>query len=393
MFEMWGSALKSLLRRRARTLLTVLGIAVGVASVIIISAIGDTGKKAVNYELDSLGMNGLSVMSKTSGAPLQTEDLEWISSLPCVETAVPIVTGISQATYLDRSLQTIVWGIDSGAGSLISIETIHGRDMTKSDVQKGANICLIDANVSQSLFGRQNTVGQSVEIQIGSVKEKYEVVGVVKSDSGLLQNVVGEYIPSFIYLPYTNIQRNSGNSEITQIAVKVQENQNVDDAAKTIAASISTNKGVPDAVRTDNLAKQRDKLSNMMGIVTLALTSVAGISLVVAGIGITTMMLVSVQERTREIGIKKSIGATTANILMEFLAEAFLIATAGGAIGTAMALLLNYLLEVTIGFALTVTPVNILLSVGSAIFIGLVFGVYPARKASRLRPVDALRYE
>lgn len=387
---------KGLLRKKGRTLLTLSGIAVGVASVIIIGAISATGTVAVNHELDSLGMNGLSVMAKSSttvDTTLKTQDLEQIRSLSSVEAATPIVVNTTHASNGEQGCDSVLWGIDSGAQSLISLKVLHGRDISRYDILSGANVCLIDQDTAQTFFHRENPVGKSVSLLVGETQEQYEIVGIVEANSGILQNLMNEYIPTLIYLPYTNVQKMTGSTEITQIAVQISENAEIDEVAQQIEESLSRTKGVQGAVRADNLAKQRGQLTNMLSIVSLVLTAIAGISLVVAGLGITTVMLVSVNERTREIGIKKSIGATNWQIMKEFLLEASAISLVGSLVGAILGIGLCLMAGLLTGVQIVIPLSNIGISILSAVGVGIVFGVYPARKASCLRPVEALRHD
>lgn len=387
---------KGLLRKGARTFLTLSGIAVGVASVIIIGAISATGTVAVNQELDSLGLNGLSVMSKASttvDTTLKTQDLEQIRSLSCVDTAVPIVVNTSSASNGSQSCDTVLWGIDSGSQSLISLEVLYGRDLSRYDILSGSNVCLIDLETARTFFQRDNPVGKTISLIVGDTQEQYEIAGVVRANSGILQSLMTDYIPTLIYLPYTNMQKMTGSAEITQIAVQISDNVDLEEAARQIEDRLSLSKGIQGAVRTDNLSKQRGQLTNMLSIVSLVLTAIAGISLVVAGLGITTVMLVSVHERTREIGIKKSIGATNWQIMKEFLLEASAISLVGSLVGTLLGVGLCVIAGIFTGVSLVIPPSNVAVSILSALAVGILFGVYPARKASRLRPVEALRHD
>ena len=185
----------------------------------------------------------------------------------------------------------------------------------------------------------------------------------------------------------------TGSAEITQIAVQISDNVDLEEAARQIEDRLSLSKGIQGAVRTDNLSKQRGQLTNMLSIVSLVLTAIAGISLVVAGLGITTVMLVSVHERTREIGIKKSIGATNWQIMKEILLEASAISLVGSLVGTLLGVGLCVIAGIFTGVSLVIPPSNVAVSILSALAVGILFGVYPARKASRLRPVEALRHD
>ncbi len=393
MLDIWRIAAGNLLRKGMRTVLTVSGIAIGVASVVIIGAISRAGTAAINGELDSLGLSGVSVSSSQNGTGLYIEDLDVLKAIDGVEEVTPIVTQSTLATSRGQSAQTLVWGVDAGANTVISIETKYGRAIQSEDVNSAANICMVDENLANALYSRDNIVGKTVSLMVGEVFEDYEIVGVIKQGSGILSSLMGEYIPSFVYVPYTTMQNITGQKELSQIAVKFVQGTDVEAASATIGARMERAKGVTEAVKIDNLSKQRDRLGNMLDIVKLVMSAIGAITLLVAGLGIMTVMLVSVNERTREIGIKKAIGASFKVILTEFLLEALTISIVGSIIGTTFAVAVCLIAGSALGVAIEFSVGSILFSVGVAVATGVIFGVYPAVKASRLKPVDALRRE
>ena len=393
MLDIWRIAAGNLLRKGMRTVLTVSGIAIGVASVVIIGAISRAGTAAINGELDSLGLSGVSVSSSQNGTGLYIEDLDVLKAIDGVEEVTPLVPQSTLATSRGQSAQTLVWGVDAGANTVISIETKYGRAIQSEDVNSAANICMVDENLANALYSRDNIVGKTVSLMVGEVFEDYEIVGVIKQGSGILSSLMGEYIPSFVYVPYTTMQNITGQKELSQIAVKFVQGTDVEAASATIGARMERAKGVTEAVKIDNLSKQRDRLGNMLDIVKLVMSAIGAITLLVAGLGIMTVMLVSVNERTREIGIKKAIGASFKVILTEFLLEALTISIVGSIIGTTFAVAVCLIAGSALGVAIEFSVGSILFSVGVAVATGVIFGVYPAVKASRLKPVDALRRE
>ncbi len=383
-------------KMKSRTLLSVMGIAIGVTSVIVIGYIGDVGTKAVNNELDSLGIAGLSVStnSETSvSSHLLEDELEILRSMDAITSVSPLIMDYGEFAAHTESVNNIIWGIDAGAQQVISLNLLYGKSITKSDVRKNAYTCMVDESVAQKTYARTNIVGKTLSILISGCYEEFEVVGVVETGSGILQNFIGDYIPSFVYIPYTTLQSITGKSNFSQIAVKVQDNKDMDQISEEIRRTLEQKTGLKNGYTIQNLSRQRGKLSNLLHIVTLILSVIGGISLVVAGLGVMTLMLVSVHERTREIGIKKAIGANNRAILFEFLIEALFISLCGSILGLLLGTVISFggSQMVRMDFDISLSRYGMCL-VFSAV-IGSVFGAYPAYKAAKLKPVDALRYE
>lgn len=395
MIDLFRSALKNLRRRSGRISLTILGIAIGVASVVLIGNISQCGSDALTGELDSLGLGGLSVsMSSTSeGGWLTETELENVRAADGVAEATPVLMQNASISSVLSSSSAFLWGIDSTAEDIISLQVLYGRLISKSDVKAASNVCLVDESFAQSAYKRDNIVGKKVSVSCSGRTEEFEVIGVVKTGSGLLQNLIGDYVPSFVYAPYTTVQNFMGRSSFDQIAVKVDDGANVDRVGETITAGLSRLTGIQDGYVSNNLVKQRDGLANILEIITLVLSAVGAISLLVASLSIMTVMLVSVSERTREIGIRKSIGASKTVILLEFLFEAVFLTLIGCAFGILIGYLVSYAGVSYFGMTLRFRIDIMLLAVGFSTLTGVIFGVYPAMKAAALKPVDALRVE
>ncbi len=395
MIDLFRSALKNLRRRSGRISLTILGIAIGVASVVLIGNISQCGSDALTGELDSLGLGGLSVsMSSTSeGGRLTETELENVRAADGVAEATPVLMQNASISSVLSSSSAFLWGIDSTAEDIISLQVLYGRLISKSDVKAASNVCLVDESFAQSAYKRDNIVGKKISVSCSGRTEEFEVIGVVKTGSGLLQNLIGDYVPSFVYAPYTTVQNFMERSSFDQIAVKVDDDANVDRVGETITAGLSRLTGIQDGYVSNNLVKQRDGLANILEIITLVLSAVGAISLLVASLSIMTVMLVSVSERTREIGIKKSIGASKTVILLEFLFEAVFLTLIGCAFGILMGYLVSYAGASYFGMTLRFRIDIMLLAVGFSTLTGVIFGVYPAMKAAALKPVDALRVE
>ena len=251
-------------------------------------------------------------------------------------------------------------------------------------------VCMLDETVAREAYQRANVTGKTIVLQIGGVEQEFEIIGVTATGSSLLQNVT-EFIPGMVYIPYTTMQNLTGRETFDQIAVRVRDGSDVEHAQTSIVSALERSGGLEGLYRTDNLAVQKERLSGLMDIVTLVLTAISGISLLVSGLSIMTIMLVSVNERTREIGIKKAIGASSGRILWEFLAEAVIISLLGSLAGILLGGGLCWLGMTLVGVRMTLSLTGLLGLIGFSVALGALFGVYPAVKAAKMRPVEALR--
>lgn len=396
MIDIIKCSLKNLSRKKIRSFLTILGVSIGVASVIIIGNISQCGSSAITGELDSLGLSGLTITSDStdSGVYNLTEDeLKVVKHNNNVKQASPILMQSTNVYNSSNQINSFLWGIDSKANQIISLQVLYGRGLNNFDVKSCSNVCMVDQNFSKIMYGRDNIIGKKISILCGNIIEDFEIVGITKTGSGILQNVMGEYIPNFVYIPYTTMQNATGKKSFDQIAVKVKDGVNVDIAGNDILQSLFRYNGISSGYHANNLSKQRQALSNIMNIVTIILSAVGTISLFVASLSIMTVMLVSVNERTKEIGIKKSIGASKYNIMLEFISEALFLSTIGCIAGSIIGVLVSYIGFWFFCMNLSIN-INIIFSaVAFSIMTGVIFGAYPAFKAANLKPVDALRTE
>ena len=396
MLEYLFCALRNLGRKKLRTFLTVSGISIGVASVIIIGAIGEGGKTAVSGELDSLGINGLSISARgnadTISPKILYDDVKNCLSIKGVNSAMPIIMQMGTSTIHGKENEALVWGVGADAQKIIALKINHGSMFTQNDISSHALVCLVDEQYAMATFKRTNITGKTIMLNLGNGYTELKIKGVVATGSSLLYNIAGDYIPYFMYMPYTTAEDIKGQVGYDQIAVKTISDNNIDNVGKNIVKVLNDNNGNQSFIAS-NMFKQKQKLANLLNIVTLIVSAIGAISMIVAGLGIMTVMTVSVSERTKEIGIKKAIGAKKRIIMIEFLFEALAISIIGGLIGIVFGIGTSVVASKIFAFNFDVKLNSVLISAGFAMLVGVLFGVYPAQKAAMLRPVEALRHE
>lgn len=396
MYEAFSSSIKNIMRKKLRSMLTIMGISIGVLSVIIISIIGDVGKQTINTELASMGISGLCIRTTngvSSEKMLTRDELIMVSENENVKEATPLITKISEIIVRQSRTQAVLWGVDSNVNNVVSMELLFGRLINSGDVDRNARICVVDEAFAQANYKRSNIVGKTVSLFVENRFVDFTVVGVVSSGGNILQGVMGDMVPSFLYAPFTTLASLSQIKSFSQIVVTLNEDKDETIATASIVRELNQKLGLTDGVKVENLNNQKDKLNSVLEIVTLVLSVIGGISLVVAGLSIMTVMLVTVNERTREIGIKKSIGASRKIILSEFLAEALLLSLIGSIIGCVIGVIIGGIGCLLVSVPLVINFKTIALCIGFCVCIGILFGVYPAFKAASLKPVDALRNE
>lgn len=392
--ESLKNAWRSVFRQPSRSVLTVLSIAIGVFSVLLTGTISDLGGSAVRNELNSLGMSGITLQTRSdSGCDLTSAELDAVRESAGVAGATPLNYAYTQVTARGSVIDGVVWGVDSAVTRIISLNLLYGRSISREDVLAGRRVCLVEQSFVREMYRRDNAVGKTVRIRLNGKDEEFTIVGVVETGGGLLQSFMGDTVPVFLYLPYTAHQACTGRRSFDRIAVQLKEGADPARMGSVLSRTLDSRLGQSGAVTVDNFSQYSDQFSRVLGTVSLVLSAIAGISLLVAGLSIMTVMLSSVGERTREIGVKKSVGASPAVIVREFLLEAGLLALLGSAAGIGAGVLAGWLGCLLLGTSYWVRPELIAACTGCALLTGMLFGAYPAKKAAALRPVDALRHD
>lgn len=386
-------SIKSLFSAKIRSLLTMGGIAVGVFSVVLISAVGSIGTQQVSSAMVSMGVDTLLVQAsdKTVSITLTDSDVSTVRKIDGVSDAMPLMSSITEAKMLENRLNCWVWGVDRSADKLISLTAKHGRLITNADDAELARVCVIDEQFALDTYGRSNVVGKTMSLFLGGKYHEFSIIGVARSGLSSLQGMMPGVMPGFMYIPISTMQRLCGRMTYDKIAVKIADMNADERIVDKVVDKLNAVNNHVDGYICNNLLSQKSSLEDILSIVTAALSLVAGISLFVSGISVMTTMMMSVSERTREIGIKKAIGARKRDICAEFLAQSVSLALIGGAVGIAMGIIVSFVGCLILRLPFSINAAYIGISAAATVGVGAVFGVYPALKAARLNPAEALR--
>jgi len=406
-FESLRIALESLRANKLRTFLTMLGIIIGVWSVVALLAIGNGAQQAIIDQVQGIGTNLLSVSpgqpDQRPGAegiePLTLDDAEAIRrAVPELAFVSPANQGAAQIVGGDFSRTVQVSGVMPTYATVRNQELARGQFITEQAETTARNIVVIGKQLADDIFGSSDPIGQRVRIN----SQSFTVIGVLAASSGFANDDNSAFVPlSTSYRTLFGGRTASSSSyEVSDILLQVRSNDEITLAQRKVEQLLRSRRGVAANGDEDNFVVfSQESLLTIFGTITTTLTvflgAIASISLLVGGIGVMNIMLVSVTERTKEIGLRKAVGAKRRDILRQFLVEASIISLFGGAIG----LLLGYLTATLIGvfFGEFITPVvtldAVLLAFGVSAAVGLFFGIFPARRAARLEPIQALRYD
>ncbi|HMV26556.1 MAG TPA: ABC transporter permease [bacterium] len=394
-------AFNALMRNKMRSALTMLGIVIGVGSIIAMTGVGAGAQKEIDNQTAAFGTNMITIRSggMTAGGiriramkELQPSDGDAIvrgSELVTAQT--PVIRLVTNVVSSERNWASQVYGVNTSFTTIRNWGMMHGAMFTDQDYRSGNKVCVLGSTVAVNLFGQSDPTGEIVRIQ----NIPFRVAGVLESKGQLAS---GQDQDDMIIIPYTTYdKRLTGDKNIDYIYVSVRTSQDMTTAMEEIRQILRQEHRIPAYGDDDFTIRTQEQVNeiakSISKTVSLLMIIVASISLLVGGIGIMNIMLVSVTERTREIGIRMAIGATEKHILLQFLVEAVVLSLTGGVIGMILGVVIGYLVETFTSWAVSISMVSVVVSMSFAAGVGIFFGFYPARKAASLNPIEALRFE
>lgn len=393
-FEALNMSINAIIAHKLRSLLTMLGIIIGITSVVCVVALGNGSQQKVLQNINSLGTNTMDIYNGTgfgdrraeSMQNLTVNDSEALMRQPYIESVTPNSSVSGTLTYRNNAFTAQVRGVSEQYFNVKGIQTVAGQLFSGEQVKQNQSVAVIDQNTQKRIFQDRNPLGQIIMIN----KKPLKVIGIVD-----IQNVMGVNRESLnIWIPYTTaMNKISGEKKISSITVKVNQGISTAAAEKNVTALLLSRHGKKDffILNTDSIKQTIESTTNTMK---LLISSIALISLIVGGIGVMNIMLVSVTERTKEIGVRMAIGAKQQNILQQFLIEAVLVCLVGGIIGIILSGLIGFLFNRFMSeFTMLFSTFSIVVAVLCSTLIGIIFGYVPAKNAAKLNPITALSQE
>lgn len=399
--DLMRESLRAILSNKTRSGLTVLGIVIGIASVIAMVSIGQGTQSMITSTIQNLGSNLLTIMpgavmeggmslGRGTVQTLKTEDVSVIQGVSGVKYVSPEVSRRYQIiSSVGLNTNSSVMGVSEDYLSVRNMTINNGSYFTESQMNNLSKVAVLGSNAVSDLFGDTDPIGKTIRIN----KVTFRVIGVfeTKGSSGF------NNLDDMVFVPLMTMQKIlTGNEYLSDIVVQVEDKNMMTQVQSDLTFALAEKHQVDPQSPDFSVISQADILSSLNQVTTtftLFLAAIAGISLIVGGIGIMNMMLTNVTERTREIGLRKAIGAIKRDIVLQFLSEAIILTSIGGIIGIILGYLLSILVGKVMSITTVVTPSAILLAFGVSAGIGIIFGYYPSRKAANLNPIDALRYE
>lgn len=389
-----GFALRALRTNKLRSILTMLGIVIGVASVILIISLGEGFQKEIDAIFSQVNTKAIVVWSNSSSEQLTEGDVEALAQLPGVVLALPSAGCAADLVSQDRRWYMTVEGTTEDQMNFYSLDMEEGRFISQADVLNAAPYVVLGQRPYEELFPPgTDPIGEEIKIK----GKPFKVIGLLKSSgtSSLLEDS-----DNSLYMPISTVKKRllgSNDDSVDYIWIQAAPSQDLDLAQADILAELNkrhhVNEEEPSVFGINTMEEQLAQITRLTRLVTLFLSAVAGISLLVGGLGIMNIMLVSVTERTREIGVRMAIGASGRDIMLQFLVEAVFVSLMGCSVGIVLGVALGQIAAWIIDWKVPVSLLGILLSAGFSSMVGILFGFYPARRAARMNPAEALGYE
>ena len=389
-FQSVKMAWKAVLSNKMRSFLTMLGIIIGVMSLVVLVSLAGGTTDSVNAQIASMGSNLLTVsIQDDKGNPMKLDDVEALIENNEIAKAAPIATSsvTASSTYSEETAN--IYGTTGSYAEIQGLELYSGRFLKKTDIENHTNVVVINAGLAIQVMGRMNVVGESISLN----GVNYQIIGVLKADEN--DSTTTENYEA--YIPYTSLVRLASDvsSEVTSFCVSATSEDSLDEAENVVTRKMMQRFSQDeDAFTIINQSTVMETMASVNQTLQLMLGGIAGISLLVGGIGIMNIMLVSVTERTREIGIRKAIGANRSAIMLQFLIEAMMLSLMGCFLGIVLSWTVLQVISTVNSADMTYTMSGgvVGIAIAFSVLIGIVFGLYPANKAAKKKPVDALRF-
>jgi putative ABC transport system permease protein len=395
LLENMKMALSSVLAHKLRSILTMLGIIIGVASVILVVAIGQGGEQLLKTSITGPG-NTIEVYYEPSeeeimsnpnaymNAAFTQEDVNSLSSIPEVKKVVASSTEFFPTRYREETLETSLYGVNQAYIEVNELKIKSGRNLMEADFIGGTRVGVISDELKKEMFAKKNPVGEVIWIK----GQPIEIVGVLDKPTGLFAFGAME-----VYIPWNTFRASFGQNDYNQVTLQAINADVMKEAGEKATQLLNAAHNTDESYKVFNMEEMAAGISQITTIMTLIIGSIAGISLVVGGIGVMNIMLVSVTERTREIGIRKALGATKRQILTQFLIESVTLTLIGGVFGIILGAVAANIVSIFAGWPPLISWQVVVGGLLFSMLIGVVFGLLPANKAARLSPIESLRYE
>lgn len=388
-------ALSSVLAHKLRSILTMLGIIIGVASVILVVAIGQGGEQLLKTSITGPG-NTIEVYYEPSeeellsnpnaymNAAFTQDDVNALSEIPEVKKVVASSTEYFQTSFREETADTSVYGVNQAYMEVNNLNVQSGRNLLESEYIGGTRVGVISHELSTEIFDDKSAIGEVIWVK----GQPIEIVGVLEKPSGLFAFGAME-----VYIPWNTFRNSFGKNEYNQVTLQAKNADVMKEVGEKATTLLNTSHNTEESYKVFNMEEMAEGIGQITTIMTLIIGSIAGISLVVGGIGVMNIMLVSVTERTREIGIRKALGATKRQILTQFLIESVTLTLIGGIIGIILGAVAANIVSIFAGWPPLISWEVVVGGLLFSMIIGIVFGMLPANKAARLSPIESLRYE